>query len=77
MGSDSIVDASSANPTVAVMVVLTPMPCIPVTPAPWGPSVPTILLGNIAALDNTSKLICTWGGVIQVVYPGQVTKQIT
>jgi len=53
------------------------MPCIPVTPAPWGSSAPTILLGDIAALDNTSKLICAWGGVIQVVYPGQVTEQIT
>ncbi len=72
---------SIANPTVAAataaaMGVLTPMPCIPNTPAPWVPGAPTVMLGNMPALDNTSKLMCTWAGVIQVVYPGQVTEQI-
>jgi hypothetical protein len=72
---------SLANPTVAAatsaaMGVLTPMPCIPATAAPWAPGAPTVLLGNMPALDDTSKLMCTWGGVISVVYPGQVTEQI-
>jgi hypothetical protein len=72
---------SLANPTVgaataAALGVLTPMPCIPVTPAPWAPGAPTVLLGNMPALDDTSKLMCTWAGVISVVYPGQVTEQI-
>ncbi len=72
---------SIANPTVAAattaaMGVLTPMPCIPVTPAPWVPGAPTVLLGNMPALDNTCKLMCTWAGVISVAYPGQVTEQI-
>ncbi len=72
---------SPANPTVAAATaaalgVLTPMPCIPVTPAPWAPGAPTVLLGNMPALDNTCKLMCTWGGVIQIVNPGQVTEQI-
>ena len=72
---------SIANPTVAAatsaaMGVLTPMPCIPVTPAPWAPGALTVLLGNMPALDDTSKLMCTWAGVISVVYPGQVTEQI-
>ncbi len=72
---------SLANPTVAAATtaalgVLTPMPCIPVIPAPWVPGAPTVLLGNMPALDNTSKLMCTWLGVISVVYPGQVTEQI-
>jgi hypothetical protein len=35
-----------------------------------------VLLGNMPALDNTSKLMCTWAGIISVVYPGQVTEQI-
>jgi len=61
----------------AVMVVLTPILCIPVAPAPWVRSAPTmLLLTNMPALNNTSTLMCTWGGVIQVVYPGQVTEQI-
>src|SRR5215475_3483301 len=50
--------SSLANPTVAsataaALGVLTPMPCIPVTPAPWVPGAPTVLLGNFPTLDNT------------------------
>ncbi|EGV30355.1 hypothetical protein ThidrDRAFT_2829 [Thiorhodococcus drewsii AZ1] len=70
-----------ANPTVAAataaaMGVLTPMPCVPVTAAPWTPGSPTVLLGGMPALNDSSKLMCTWGGVISVVMPGQVTEQI-
>jgi hypothetical protein len=69
---------SLANPTVAAatsaaMGVLTPMPCIPNTPSPWVPGEPTILLGNFPALDNMSKLMCMWAGVIQFVTPGEFT----
>lgn len=68
---------SMANPmvaaaTAAAMGVLTPMPCIPVTTAPWAPGIPTVLIGNAPAIDNTCKLMCNWGGVIQVVNPGQM-----
>lgn len=68
---------SMANPmvaaaTAAALGVLTPMPCIPVTTAPWAPGVPAVLIGNKPALDNTCKLMCNWGGVIQVVNPGQM-----
>lgn len=70
-----------ANPavaaaTTAALGVLTPMPCVPVTPAPWVPGAPTVLIANMPALDNTSKLMCTWGGVIQIVVPGQMTHMI-
>ncbi|RYE97088.1 MAG: DUF4280 domain-containing protein [Oxalobacteraceae bacterium] len=69
---------SLANPmvaaaTAAALGVLTPMPCIPMTMAPWVPGSPTVLLGNMPALNASSKLICTWGGVIGVTAPGQVT----
>lgn len=69
-----------ANPTVAAataaaMGVLTPMPCIPVTTAPWTPGSPTVMIGNMPALNNTSICMCTWGGVIQITFPGQVTVQ--
>ena len=67
---------SVAAATAAALGVLTPMPCIPVTPAPWIPGAPTVMMGNMPALDNTSTLMCTWGGVIQVVVPGQFTEQI-
>jgi hypothetical protein len=72
----SIANPTVASATAAALGVLTPMPCIPVTPAPWAPGAPTVLLGNMPALDNTSKLMCTWLGVISVVNPGQFTEQI-
>jgi len=72
----SLANPTVASATAAAMGVLTPMPCIPMTPAPWAPGAPTVLLGNMPALDDTSKLMCTWAGIISVVYPGQVTEQI-
>ncbi len=72
--------SSPANPTVAAataaaMGVLTPMPCIPVT-TPWVPGAPTVLIGSMPALDSSSKCMCSWGGVIQISYPGQVTTEV-
>lgn len=74
--------SSMANPavaaaTAAALGVLTPMPCIPVTIAPWMPGSPTILVGGMPALTAQSKLMCNWGGVIQIVFPGQVTTIVT
>jgi hypothetical protein len=73
--------SSPANPTVAAATaaalgVLTPMPCVPVTAAPWAPGAPTVLIGNMPALDSNSKLMCNWGGVIQITSPGQATVEI-
>lgn len=72
---------SLANPTVAAATaaalgVLTPMPCVPVIPAPWVPGSPTVLIGGMPALNNTSKCMCAWAGVISVVYPGQVQTMV-
>lgn len=69
---------SPSNPTVAAataaaMGVLTPMPCIPVTTAPWMPGSPTVLIANMPALNNSSKLMCMWGGIIEVTGAGQST----
>ena len=73
--------SSLANPTVAAATaaalgVLTPMPCIPATVAPWVVGSPTVLLGNMPTLNNSSKLMCMWGGVIQINVPGQMTVQV-
>ncbi|MBK8537170.1 MAG: DUF4280 domain-containing protein [Candidatus Competibacteraceae bacterium] len=65
-----------ASATAAALGVLTPMPCVPVIPAPWVVGSPTVLLGNMPALNNTSTLMCAWGGVITITVPGQVTEQI-
>ena len=73
--------SSPANPTViaataAKLGVFTPMPCVPVTPAPWVVGAPTVLIGNLPALDASAKLMCAWGGVIQIVSPGEFTVQV-
>lgn len=72
---------SPSNPmvaaaTAAALGVLTPMPCIPVTAAPWVPGAPTVLIGNMPALQNSCKLMCNWGGVIQMLVPGQFTVMV-
>lgn len=69
---------SMSNPmvaaaTAAALGVLTPMPCIPVTTAPWAPGSPTVIIGGSPALNNSSKLMCAYGGVISVNVPGQTT----
>jgi hypothetical protein len=65
-----------AAATAAALGVLTPMPCMPMTSAPWVPGSPTVLLGSVPALNNASKLICMAGGVIEICMPGQVTVAI-
>lgn len=65
-----------AAATAAALGVLTPMPCIPNTPAPWVVGAPNVLLQNFPALNNTSQLTCIWGGVITFINPGQMTHLI-
>ncbi|WP_217594387.1 DUF4280 domain-containing protein [Cohnella sp. GbtcB17] len=72
---------SMANPIVAsapaaAFGALTPMPCTPVTAAPWTPGSPTVMVGNMPALNNSSKCMCSYGGVIQFGAPGQFTIQV-
>jgi hypothetical protein len=52
------------------------VPCIPVTPAPWTPGSPTVMIGGAPALNSTSTLMCTWGGVITITMPGQMTVMV-
>lgn len=72
--------SSMANPTVAAATaaalgVLTPMPCVPVPAGPWAPGCPILLIGGKPALTSDSKLMCSWGGVIQITFPGTVNVQ--
>ncbi len=72
---------SPSNPqvialTAAALGVPTPAPCIPVTPAPWAPGAATAMVANMPALDSSSKLNCIWGGIIQVVVPGETTTMV-
>lgn len=72
---------SPSNPTVAAataaaMGVLTPMPCIPATVAPWTPGSATVHVGGMPALNDSSQCTCMWGGMISVQAPGQFTTEI-
>jgi len=65
-----------SNPQVAAATaaaggVLTPVPCIPVTIAPWTPGSPTVTISGQPCLNNNCQLSCTWGGVITITNPGQ------
>lgn len=72
----SMANPSVAAATAAALGVLTPMPCIPNTVAPWMPGSPTVLVGGLPALNNSSMLMCTWAGVISITNPGQATEMI-
>lgn len=64
---------SPSQPSMASLGV--PGPCVPATPIPWSPGAPTVMLGNIPVLNNTSTLTCVaMGGVITIMMPGQMTE---
>lgn len=72
--------SNPANPTVAAATaaalgVLTPMPCIPATVS-WVPGCPTVLVCGKPLLNNTSKLMCSYGGVIQVTMTPAMTVKV-
>lgn len=72
----SLANPITAAQTAAALGVLTPGPCLPVIPAPWVPGSPTFLVSNKPALNQTSKCICAYGGVIQVLNPNAFTETI-
>ena len=65
-----------ASATAAAQGVLTPQPCLPMTTAPWSPGAPTTLVGGNPALTDSSMCLCTWGGQISIVSPGQQTTTV-
>ena len=72
--------SSMANPavaaaTAAALGALTPMPCTPVCAAPWVPGAPTVLVCGKPLLNNSSKLMCNFGGVISINLTPAMTVQ--
>src|SRR4051794_34466403 len=73
---------SLANPTVAAATsaalgVLTPMPCVPATTAPWIPGAAKTLIANMPALHDGCQCMGMGAGVIKVNVPGQFTVDVT
>ena len=74
--------SSPSNPevaaaTAAALGVLTPMPCVPATVAPWSPGASKTMIANMPALDNSCTCNCMWGGVISISQPGQTQCQVS
>jgi Domain of unknown function (DUF4280) len=64
--------------TAAAMGTPTPVPCIPVTVAPWSPGSPTVKLGPAPALNMTSMLTCAMGTpmCISIIDAGQTKEMV-
>ena len=67
---------SLANPQVAAATashlgILTPMPCVPKTVAPWAPGSAFADLNGQPVLTDDSKCSCQWAGIIEVAMAGQ------
>ncbi len=73
---NSMSNPTVASATAAALGVLTPMPCVPVTTAPWAPGCPTVMIGNMPALNDSSKCMCAYGGVISITFAGQATVMV-
>jgi hypothetical protein len=68
----SLANPATAAATAAAFGVLTPMPCTLALVPPWIPGNPTVLAGAFPVLTNDSQLICAFGGIIKILFPGQV-----
>ena len=64
--------SAPSNPGV-IAALGSPVPCVPVTVAPWVSGSPTVLLSQQPVLTKDSICMCAYGGVITVEQPGQMT----
>ncbi|NOK18751.1 DUF4280 domain-containing protein [Corallococcus carmarthensis] len=72
----SLANPAVAAATAAAMGALTPMPCMPVTVAPWAPGSPTVLIKGKPALTDKSMCNCAYGGIIKINMAGQMKTQV-
>jgi hypothetical protein len=57
--------------TIAAGGTLTPMPCVPMTTAPWSNGSTLVDIKKKPVLTEKSTLMCQWGGTISVAAPGE------
>ena len=60
-----------ASATAAALGVLTPQPCVPVPAGTWLPPNAKVLIDGKPALTGDCKLMCSYGGQITIINPGQ------
>lgn len=68
----SLQNPAVQSATAAALGVLTPQPCIPSTIGTWSPA-GAVRFGGKPCITQQSKLNCAYGGVINIVSPGQNT----
>lgn len=73
----SLANPTVASATAAALGTLTPMPCVPVTAAPWAPGATKVMINNKPALHDGCKLMCNWAGTISFNFAGQVQIDVT
>jgi hypothetical protein len=72
---NSLMNPITAAQTAAALGVLTPGACTPVLPAPWIPGSPTVLVGSMPVLTQSSQCICAYAGTVTITNPG-TTREI-
>lgn len=72
----SLSNPTVASATAAALGVLTPMPCLPAVVAPWMAGSPTVTVGGMPALTDSSRAMCMYGGNISIVSSGQATVNV-
>jgi hypothetical protein len=62
--------------TIAAQGTLTPMPCVPLTVAPWVPGSMAASADALQLATKASICACAWGGEISVEVPEQFTTTV-
>lgn len=70
--------SSLANPqvvsaTAAALGVLTPQPCIPVIAGTWTAVQTKCIAGGKPCLTTGATAVCSYGGTLSIINPGQTT----
>lgn len=73
--------SSLANPqvaaaTAAALGVLTPQPCVPAVAGTWIPTQMKCIADGKPCLTNDANAICSYGGSLTIIDPGQKTSII-
>lgn len=67
--------SSPGNPGV-IAALGAPVPCTPSIVAPWFLGAIDVLIGSAPSLNDKSKCVCMFGGIISVSFPGQIFAEV-
>jgi len=67
----SLANPAVAAATTAALGVLTPQPCVPATLGAWLPSKSMVIAKGKPCLTQECKCMCTFGGSVTIINPGQ------